>query len=282
MSVLRCEHRTVRMSITAAIVALLPIAPAYAQSVEEHNVETISSQELGPYRPEHRPKIDDVERLIRQLTNQFRQDEGLSVVESNDKLQQTAQKFAQYMARTDRYGHTADGQRPSQRAKEQKYDYCLISENIAYQFRTSGYPTEELAEQFVTGWKNSPPHRKNMVDPDVTQIGVGVAQSEKTGAYYAVQMFGRPKSQAIRFTLSNRAGKEVRYRIGKKQFSLPARFDRTHEVCRPPEVTFADGKESKADKLSIKPTNDERFVIEQNGEGRLVIERASEGARPVK
>jgi hypothetical protein len=33
-----------------------------------------------------------------------------------------------------------------------------------------------------------------MLDPDVREIGVGVARSNKTGRYYAVEDFGRPLS----------------------------------------------------------------------------------------
>ena len=43
-------------------------------------------------------------------------------------------------------------------------------------------------------------------DPDVTETGVAVARSEKTGYYYGVQMFGRPKSAAVVFKVENRAG----------------------------------------------------------------------------
>ncbi len=37
------------------------------------------------------------------------------------------------------------------------------------------------------------PARKNMLAPEVTETGVAVARSGKTGRYYAVQMFGRPR-----------------------------------------------------------------------------------------
>ena len=86
----------------------------------------------------------------------------------------TAQAFADYMARTDRYGHTADGNQPSDRAKARGYDYCIVLENIAYAFNSEGFTGEKLAGQFVTGWQNSPGHRRNMLDPDVTETGVAV------------------------------------------------------------------------------------------------------------
>lgn len=42
----------------------------------------------------------------------------LSPVDPNPKLTQTAQYFANYMARTNKYGHTADGSRPGERARK--------------------------------------------------------------------------------------------------------------------------------------------------------------------
>lgn len=45
-------------------------------------------------------------------------------------------------------------------ALQQVAAYCIVSENIAHQYNSLGFTTEELAEQFVQGWKNSPGHRK--------------------------------------------------------------------------------------------------------------------------
>ena len=109
-------------------------------------------------------------------------------------------------------GWLADGSRPADRAARHGYEFCVIAENIAYAYNSEGYTTEELGATFVEGWKHSPGHRRNMLDPDVSQTGVAVARSEKTGYYYAVQMFGRPRSQAIEFQVSNRTEAEVAYR----------------------------------------------------------------------
>jgi len=40
-------------------------------------------------------------------------------------------------------------------------------------------------------WKRSPGHRRNMLTPNITEIGVGAAQG-KSGRWYFVQVFGRP------------------------------------------------------------------------------------------
>jgi hypothetical protein len=172
------------------------------------------------------------------------------------ELEATALEFARFMAKTGKYGHTADGRQPSERAAAQGYDYCIVSENLAYQYRSDGYDSAaELAERFVEGWKESPEHRKNMLDGAVTQTGVGVARDE-SGRYFAVQMFGRPKSAAIRFEVRNRSGGKVAYRAGERRFTLGPRISRTHMVCRPVELS-----------------------IQRPGPGKPFSARAADGAR---
>jgi uncharacterized protein YkwD len=141
-----------------------------------------------------RPDLDAVEQLIVEATNEFRRGEGLRTVTTSPVLARTVRDFADFIARTDRYGHEADGKQPSDRARAHGYDYCLVSENIAYQYNSAGFRTAALARDFVEGWKQSPQHRKNMLEPDAVDTAVAVARSDRSGKYYAVQMFGRAKS----------------------------------------------------------------------------------------
>src|SRR5262245_53356957 len=94
------------------------------------------------------PDLGRTEALVRQLTNRFRADEGRAAVKVNAKLDKAARNFAEFMARTGKYGHTADGKEPSERAAEHGYDYCLVSENIAWQFSSGGFATADLARRF--------------------------------------------------------------------------------------------------------------------------------------
>src|SRR6185437_13971375 len=157
---------------------------------------------------------------------------------ANPRLTAAAEGFAAYMAKTGRFGHTADGSRPADRAVKQGYAYCIVAENIAYEFDSGGFTTDDLTTKFVAGWEKSPGHRRNMLDPDVTETGVALAQSPTTGYYFAVQMFGRPKALALQFKIANESGKTATYRIGDKAYSLPPLYTRTHEQCRPTEVVF--------------------------------------------
>ena len=77
-----------------------------------------------------------------------------------------------------------------------------------------------------------------MLEPDATETGVAVARNPESGYFFAVQMFGRPKSLAIEFRIANRSGETVRYRVDDQTFDLPPRYTRTHQTCRTSEVTF--------------------------------------------
>src|SRR5205085_9863408 len=131
---------------------------------------------------------------------------------------------------------------PADRAKEHGYDYCIVLENIAYQYDSTGFTTEKLGGGFFTGWKESPGHRRNMLDPDVTETGVAIARSADTGYYYAVQLFGRPKSLRIEFRIANSTGAVVRYKVGDREYDLPPGVVMTHEVCRPTDVVVGSTK----------------------------------------
>ena len=245
-------------------------AVAHGQSVEEEHDEVIQITGEKPVGGKVPDLPEAVKRIVAQ-TNEFRKAEGRPAVEVNPKLTETARYFADFMARTDKYGHTADDSRPADRAKKHGYDYCLVSDNIAYQFNTEGFATKDLAEGYFTGWKESPGHRKNMLDPDVTETGVAVARSDKTGYFYAVQMFGRPKSKAIEFRIANKSDAAVEYTIGDRTFPLLPRYTRTHTSCRPSDVKMKWPDE--VDGPTVRPANGDRYTVVSGDSGKLTLKK---------
>jgi uncharacterized protein YkwD len=141
------------------------------------------------------PDLGDVTRIVVDETNRLRQEHQLAPLRPNPRLTATAREFADYMARTDLYGHRADGREPAHRAEAHGYAYCLLAENIAYEFNSGGFETHELAADLTEGWARSSGHRRNILDDGATEIGVAVAHSPNSGRYYAVQMFGRPQAE---------------------------------------------------------------------------------------
>jgi uncharacterized protein YkwD len=186
-------------------------------------------------------EVERVEKLILEGTNKFRASEGVGAVKPNSALDKAAEQFAAYMARTGRYGHEADGREPSERAKAAGYDYCLVSENISSQYSSADFATAELASRYVEGWKASPGHRKNMREPHVLDIGVAVARSPKTGSYYAVQMFGRTRSEGVDFRIRNQGRDAVRYALGGQKFTLPGGTERSHQLCHAEDLVVEGG-----------------------------------------
>ena len=184
------------------------------------------------------------------------------------ELDAAANGFARYMARTGIYGHVADGRQPVDRAAAEGYDACIVSENIARLYRSAGYDAGMLARDMVEGFKKSHDHRRAMLDPAVTQAGVGVAQDE-TGRYFGVEMFGRPKTSAIHFSLRNDSTRAVDYAAGERRFSLPPHVERTHTVCRPVEITIALPKPFKA-----QPRDGASFVVVERA-GALAVQAAT-------
>jgi uncharacterized protein YkwD len=217
------------------------------------------------------PDLADVmERLISR-TNAFRHQEGRPPVSPNPQLTAAAQDFATFMARTGQFSHAADGQTPEVRAKAHGYDPCLIAENIAYQYHSGGFTTEALAQGFFQGWQHSPSHRENLLDPAVTETGVGVAQSEQTGAYYAVQLFGRPMSQQVEFQITNTSHAAIQYTIDDQKFSLPPQVTSTHQQCRPPEVTFQ--WPGTQERTTVHPNHGDRYTIVRGDAGDFRVEQ---------
>lgn len=268
---------TIRQPILPWALSLLLLSvaamPALGQSSEEEHGETLEIEKPSvPIEPSNVDADQVAEMIIRQ-TNEFRESEDLSPVKSESHLMETAQYFADYMARTDRYGHKADGQRPADRAKNHDYQYCIVSENIAYQFKSTGFETSKLAERLVEGWKNSPEHRKNMLDPDVQDTGVALARSDKTGHWYAVQMFGLPKSEAIEFKIANQSKTELSYSIGEQTYQLPPRYVRTHMRCRTLPVRFDFPSKEGDDNEEVQPSSGDRFNIVDDG-NQLKVEQA--------
>jgi uncharacterized protein YkwD len=267
-----------RLSWLLIISATLNGTIAAGQSLEEYDADYLQAPADGP-------DLDAAEQLIAERTSAFRIEQGLRPVEPAPKLMETARYFAAYMARTDDYGHHADGNRPSERVALHGYDFCIVAENIGYQFDSTGFSAEELGRKFFEGWQNSPPHRRNMLDPHVTQIGVAIGHSPETDRYYAVQLFGRPKSDAVRFEVTNRTGETLRYKIdtaGQDQpasstFELPPRGTMMHVRCRPATLDWQWTEKGN----DLKAANGRQFVLSSGQDGIRVEERPISSGPPI-
>jgi uncharacterized protein YkwD len=215
-------------------------------------------------------------RRIIEQANAFRRGEKLAEFRPSEALQKAAEGFAQFMARTAKYGHTADDQQPRDRAAKQGYEACIVAENIGLQFSSDRMTPVALATEFVEGWKSSKDHRANLLDPALTELGVAVAQSEKSGKYYAVQLFGRPRSESIRVEIENRADVLVEYKLGDQSFELDKQTARIHELCRPDKLTFELPTADDAERTVVESVKDKAKLVIERTDGQLTVARASE------
>lgn len=220
------------------------------------------------------PNLTLAKQLIIEGTNAFRSDHGQKPVRLNPDLEASATAFAHFMATNDKYGHTADGHEPWERAHLAGYDYCLMDENIAYALDPAGFTTQRLVDIFIHGWENSPEHRKNLLDPDIVDIGVAIAYDQKTDKYYAVQDFGRPKSMAYRFTLRNDTDAEIQYRVDDKDFKLPPHYRMVHQRGRQSSVAVTiKGPDGKERVETLQPINGQSFTVRESESGPPTISK---------
>jgi uncharacterized protein YkwD len=143
--------------------------------------------------PAAEPDVTRVSRVVVAEANRARDDAGVEALVPEVKLVRAAQAFADFLARTDRFDHRADESTPAQRARKAGYTWCFIAENIAWESRSVPFESDELAELLVKDWLASPGHRRNLLDRNMHDTGVGLAHSKATGRWYAVQMFGRER-----------------------------------------------------------------------------------------
>lgn len=103
-------------------------------------------------------------------TNTQRIASGSPALTINPKLTSAAQNKANDMAKRNYWAHkTPEGNNPWVFIDKAEYTYIKAGENLAYGFSDSS--------STVTGWMNSPSHRKNLLDQDFKDVGFGVADS---------------------------------------------------------------------------------------------------------
>ncbi|MFE7778288.1 CAP domain-containing protein [Streptomyces sp. NPDC057445] len=124
------------------------------------------------------PASGDVARIVA-LVNSERSKVGCSPVTLNAKLSKAAQDHSKDMAAHNNMSHTgSDGSDPGQRITRAGYNWSTYGENVAY-----GYGSPESV---MAGWMDSPGHKRNILNCEFKEIGVGIAQPND----YWTQDFG--------------------------------------------------------------------------------------------
>lgn len=127
-----------------------------------------------------KPDSNQTRLELLQLHNIARLGRNKPPLQHNVKLSIAAQKYAEYLAKSGKFSHTARGT-VSSRVNRTGYDQIAIGENIA-----AGQTT---AKQVVQGWMRSDGHRKNMLNQRFTEVGFGIAR-DSNGRLVWVTDFG--------------------------------------------------------------------------------------------
>jgi uncharacterized protein YkwD len=105
------------------------------------------------------------------MISQYRQNNGLGTVAVDPDLMKLAEQQAQTMASQNKLDH--DAKAPlAKRLNVSGYPATQAVENVS-----AGYHT--LAEAF-SGWRDSPPHRANMLKGGVTKLGIAASYAPNT------------------------------------------------------------------------------------------------------
>ena len=195
------------------------------------------------------PDLPKAEIAIIEQTNVCRQSSRIGAVASETVLTKAAREYARFLAAAPVFSHEADGRRPADRIKAAGYAACTTAENLAWMLDSRGFDTHELATKMVEGWKNSPPHRKNLLIEHITDTGVALAKVRNAEKYIGVQLFGRPQSKLYEFEIRNTAGRSVAYTVAGKRTEVANNQSVRTTLCEPSEMTL----EIKAAGLLSKP-----------------------------
>ena len=110
---------------------------------------------------------------------------GLGSVRPSNVLMQVARAHSQDMINRDFFDHVnPDGWGAGDRLDNAGYNWMTYGENIG-----GGYSSAELMSN---GWMNSSGHRANMLNPELTQIGVGYVAGGFYGHYWTA-LFATPQ-----------------------------------------------------------------------------------------
>jgi uncharacterized YkwD family protein len=136
-----------------------------------------------PVQPENVSVPAEVKQVL-DLVNQERQKAGLKPLKLNVSLSKVAEVKAKDMRDNGYFSHTSPTYgSPFEMIKQFGIRYTYAGENIAAGQRTP--------QEVMNAWMNSSGHRANILNPNYTEIGIGLAKGGSYGTYW-VQMFIKP------------------------------------------------------------------------------------------
>ena len=131
--------------------------------------------------------LEQVRQTMLARVNAERATAGALPFTLDPRLNAAAQSHAEDMLARSYYGHESpEGTRPRDRIQAKGYRPEMVAENIARGALSVG--------DAVDGWLRSRDHRRNLLHPRLTEMGIGLAVGKDRTGYTAVwvQTFGAP------------------------------------------------------------------------------------------
>ncbi len=134
------------------------------------------------------------DQMVIAAVNQERIKFDLPPLIVNEKLSKAAQNKALDMNKNNYFSHVSpvDGKKWSNFIKESGYNYKIAGENLANGF--------DDVPSMVRSWMKSPSHRENILNPNVSETGVGVVFGKLNNypTIFVAQSFGEPNEEKER------------------------------------------------------------------------------------
>jgi uncharacterized protein YkwD len=126
--------------------------------------------------------LNALEYQLLDLVNKERKRAGLNLYIMDNALQNVARAHSADMVKRDFFAHkNPDGENPFDRMTKAGINYMKAAENVAYNASVS-----EIHRSLM----NSPGHRKNIMNPALGKIGIGIVPSKY--GLMATQVFKNP------------------------------------------------------------------------------------------
>lgn len=162
----------------------IPVQPGREQNIFEERSQNERSGQQDNFQEQKQESTFDGEKIteykqhVVELTNEARSEHGAEPVKLDEELAEVAQRKSEDMEQKDYFSHTSPTYgSPSNMLNHYGIDYRKALENIA--------AGQQSPEEVVEGWLNSEGHRRNILDEEVTHIGVGFSSA---GSYWT-QLF---------------------------------------------------------------------------------------------
>ncbi|WP_110113546.1 CAP domain-containing protein [Bacillus sp. CGMCC 1.16541] len=174
-----------KFNVQAQAQAPQQAAPAPAPAPEKQAEAQPQEQAQAPQQAEAQPAqeseqteqkaeagdVSEYEQQVVQLVNQEREKQGLKPLELDKELSDVAREKSKDMKEKGYFDHNSPTYgSPFDMMKQFGIEYTAAGENIA--------KGQKTPEEVMEGWMNSDGHRKNIMSPDFTHIGVGYVEGE--------------------------------------------------------------------------------------------------------